>query len=234
MSNSDNPPPNPAPHTMLSMAFHNPAHGYSGTFQVQVLTSGKRILSRTEYRAAMVRSCPNRRRPGRGRCTCSMELNPGSRLVKGAVGEWEVVPGFRWVLVSESPGRSVTGSAFTVREAIGAAKSAGEAARGCGHEPRTITVTLLVFDAKQPGAMPTIHPKYSATYVRHPEPYGGGSWRDSIVARATQPPNLNPGHGEDSEPLEPTTPFRFDDSESPELPRIDSEDPNPWPPLRGA
>ena len=198
----------PAPSTIQLRVF-NPTHGTTGFVFVVVLSSGTGVLSSAANRNARDKLCPNRqRKPGRksAPCSCSLKIE-GGRVRPGDNGAMFIDPGYRWTLSIPGERELRKGSAFSAGEALSRAKVEARSVTN----PGSINVVQLTYDQQNPGRMPLLRIIYLGEWNAEDE-----RWEETIhPGRELRPEECNPGHGEDSEPLEFPGPFSFDDTDEP-------------------
>lgn len=189
----DSIPPVP---TTVQLRVFNPKHGTTGFVFVDILSSGTGVLSSAANRNARDKLCPNRqRKPGRksAPCDCGLKIE-GGRVRPGDNGAMFIDPGFRWNLSVPGELELRKGSAFSCGEALSRAKVEARSVE----KPGSINVIQLTYDANEPGRMPLFRIVYTGNWNAEDE-----RWEDSIhVQRELRPEEVNPGHGEDSEPKE--------------------------------
>jgi len=203
-------PGNPA---TMSLHVYNKVHKTDGFVTVQLLSSGTAVLSAAAYRIARNRLCLARVAGyvTGSHCDCGLSVEAG-RCRKGANGETYVDPGYHWAVSIEGQKRPIRGTGFSMGDALARAKAS--AREDPNKVPVGINILKLTYDPKEPGKIPIARIVYGGTWNAEHE-----VWMDALHPSEVHVyPELqrqNPGHGEDSEPLEFPGPFSFDDTDEP-------------------
>lgn len=195
-------PPPPQPN--INLRAFNRTHETRSMVPATLLTSGVAVISATAVKGVRAKLCPHWAK--RKRCNCLTEIQ-GGRVRPGECGTKFVDPCFRWFFSARNEPDLNQGTAFSAAEALAGAKGAAT----LHNHPISIRVVQLDFPRKA-GTVPNLRTIYGGLW--NPET---SSWEDYLHPDAPPPRDTptNQGHGEDSAPLEPPTPFRFHDTEPP-------------------